>query len=398
MNRQRLICVSMVVILVFLLPGGALRSSAAPVVDCSTQAEIPAVECSALVALYNSTDGAHWTNNTGWLSDTPSSWFGVTTSGGYVTWIELANNHLAGTIPVEVASLAHVQVLDLSSNQLTGSIPKEVGSMAALQSLALDSNQLTGSIPPELKDLWELVYLNLGSNQLSGTLPTDIGGDLWYIVLSANQFSGSIPWQWQMYVNLMVFDLHDNQLSGTIPSNLTAKPDLEELDLSGNQLSGRLPWFGGSAGNLKKLDVHGNLLWGRISELYADMSQMNYFDASSTYLCEPQDAGFQAWKAGVATYSAPGLCYSVSGTIQEGETPLAYVEIFGGGKGGATSGSDGTYTADFLPGSYTLTPILPGHLFTPASRSVTLTDANLTGQDFTAVPAAASIFLPLIKR
>ncbi len=30
-------------------------------------AQIPTVERDALIALYNSTDGANWTNNTNWL-------------------------------------------------------------------------------------------------------------------------------------------------------------------------------------------------------------------------------------------------------------------------------------------------------------------------------------------
>ncbi len=44
--------------------------------------EIPQDEYDALVALYNSTDGDNWTNNSGWLTNnTPSSWFGVTCAG-----------------------------------------------------------------------------------------------------------------------------------------------------------------------------------------------------------------------------------------------------------------------------------------------------------------------------
>ena len=35
--------------------------------DCSTVIDVPQIECEALVALYNSTNGAGWTNNTNWL-------------------------------------------------------------------------------------------------------------------------------------------------------------------------------------------------------------------------------------------------------------------------------------------------------------------------------------------
>jgi hypothetical protein len=45
----------------------------------ASYAQIPQIERDALVALYNSTDGANWTDNTGWLGEagTECSWFGV---------------------------------------------------------------------------------------------------------------------------------------------------------------------------------------------------------------------------------------------------------------------------------------------------------------------------------
>ena len=50
----------------------------------------------ALVALYNATDGANWTDNTNWLSnETLSEWHGVTTDAtGRVTVLSLSVNEL----------------------------------------------------------------------------------------------------------------------------------------------------------------------------------------------------------------------------------------------------------------------------------------------------------------
>ena len=50
-------------------------------------AQVPQIERDALVALYNSTDGANWTDNTGWLgaAGTECSWFGVACSNGSVS-------------------------------------------------------------------------------------------------------------------------------------------------------------------------------------------------------------------------------------------------------------------------------------------------------------------------
>ena len=52
----------------------------------------------ALVALYNATDGANWTNNTNWLTNEAiSEWHGVVTDGeGRVKRLLLGHNELSG--------------------------------------------------------------------------------------------------------------------------------------------------------------------------------------------------------------------------------------------------------------------------------------------------------------
>ena len=51
----------------------------------------------ALIALYNSTNGAQWRDNTNWLTDAPvGEWYGVTVEGGRVVRLQLGNNNLQG--------------------------------------------------------------------------------------------------------------------------------------------------------------------------------------------------------------------------------------------------------------------------------------------------------------
>ena len=65
-----------------------INKKPAPFTGCANQTEIPKAECDALVALYNSTNGAGWTNHTGWLqTDTPCSWYGVYCGAGHVGWL-----------------------------------------------------------------------------------------------------------------------------------------------------------------------------------------------------------------------------------------------------------------------------------------------------------------------
>ncbi len=82
-----------------------------------------------LEALYETTGGADWANNTNWLSSAPvADWHGVEVdAAGRVTGLTLANNNLAGWIPSEVGDFDRLRYLHLDRNQLSGPIPPELG-------------------------------------------------------------------------------------------------------------------------------------------------------------------------------------------------------------------------------------------------------------------------------
>jgi Leucine-rich repeat (LRR) protein len=141
-------------------------------------ATAPQTEVDALVALYNSTNGAQWNDNTNWLVGDPcdNSWFGITcdNSSG-IKSIILFRNNLTGTIPSELGNLTNLGILSLGNNQLTGSIPIELVNLTSLTQLRLFENQLTGGIPAELDKLTVLEELILDSNQLTGGIPGELG-------------------------------------------------------------------------------------------------------------------------------------------------------------------------------------------------------------------------------
>ena len=147
--------------------------------------QVPQIKRDALVALYNSTDGANWTDNTGWLGEagTECSWFGVTCSSGSVTGIDLFSNCLSGSIPKEIWVLTKITSLNLGYNYffIGRKTPKERG--------------LTGEILRELGNLGNLTYLNLGWNNLTGTIPNELGKltKLKTIFLAWTQLSGLVP-------------------------------------------------------------------------------------------------------------------------------------------------------------------------------------------------------------
>ena len=96
---------------------------------------------SALVDLYNATNGANWQRNDNWLSEQPiRDWYGVTTDES-----------------------GRVKGLYLIDNELTGEIPEELGGLVNLKWLVLQGNQLNGCVPGSLRD-----QLDLSRSDLAG--------------------------------------------------------------------------------------------------------------------------------------------------------------------------------------------------------------------------------------
>ncbi|MGE5342516.1 MAG: hypothetical protein ACM3SY_13650 [Candidatus Omnitrophota bacterium] len=221
-------------------------------------ATLPPSEREALIALYNSTDGDHWNDNSGWktpplhtdgfaMPGTEENWLGVTVSIHYgpnaienhVTDLQLEDNRLIGTIPSVLGNLPDLTGLNLSWNQLSGSIPPELGDLRKLDEFNVSVNQLTGSIPNTLGNLSQLRWLNVFCNRLSGTIPPQLG-NLSHVVLldlSANQLNGSIPNEFSLLTDVQYLTVYNNKLTGVIPSTLTQLTKIKSLDMSFNCLS-----------------------------------------------------------------------------------------------------------------------------------------------------------------
>ena len=95
----------------------------------------------ALVDLYNYTNGDNWTNNTRWLKEPVSKWFGIKTNANRVTAIRLNGNNLSGTIPASIGNLTEITELALADNHLTKAIPESIGNLVKLNDLKLYSNE-----------------------------------------------------------------------------------------------------------------------------------------------------------------------------------------------------------------------------------------------------------------
>ena len=248
---------------------------------------------SALVALYNATDGANWRNNTNWLSNEPiGEWYGVTTNeDGRVTRLNLwgwssRGTGLDGTIPSSLGNLSQLTYLKLGyDDEFTGSIPSSLGNLSKLTYLEL-SGELTGSIPSSLGNLSKLVTLNLNGNALSGTIPSSLGNlsKLTYLGLASNDFNASIPSQLGNLSKLEKLYLGASDFSGTIPSSLGNLSNLTYLSVSSNDLTGSIPSQLGNLSNLEKLFMGRNELSGSIPSQLGNLSNLEWLDLSENDL------------------------------------------------------------------------------------------------------------------
>ena len=120
------------------------------------------IQRSALIALYATTNGDTWTNNSGWKTaplhsdgfaqpGTEGTWFGVAvdTEGRNVTDLNLPGNNLVGNIPDNIGDLAQLSTLILTSNHFR-LMPARIGELANLELLYLDGKRTQRSDPPRI--------------------------------------------------------------------------------------------------------------------------------------------------------------------------------------------------------------------------------------------------------
>jgi uncharacterized protein YjdB len=213
-----------------------------------------AKERAALVAFYNSNNGADWNNNDNWLSDKPVYyWYGVSTDDdGHVKSLNFVYNNVIGKIPKEIADLTELKSFSIvnSKNHATvfSPIPEEIGQLKKLEWISIsdypiggtlpeslfyldkletltiygDSHMQAAPIPKAVKNLKSIKALTLMGLNLTGKLIPELGelSGLTYLDLRQNNLTGSIPPELGSLINLTDLRLGSNSLSGTIPSTI----------------------------------------------------------------------------------------------------------------------------------------------------------------------------------
>ena len=316
----------------------------------------------ALVALYEATEGAGWIENDGWLSDRPiGQWHGVTTDeSGRVTAVTLSAHNLIGSIPPDLVRLSHLETLNLERNTLAGQIPIELTNLDSLKTLILGVNRLTGRIPAELGNLANLQDLRLRRNGLTGPIPPELSNlrNLERLGLNQNLLTGPIPSGFLRLERLRLFHFADNRslcISGSadVAEWLTqldvyvgphcnegdrealvslygaaGGPDWDRstgwlgdgilddwhgvsadslgrvttLDLSNNGLAGHLPGFLAQLTSMTSLRMDGNAdLTGSLPLSLSALS-LQELQYKETGLCTPPDGAFGEWLAAIPSH------------------------------------------------------------------------------------------------
>jgi hypothetical protein len=109
----------------------------------------------------------------------------------------------------------------------------------------------------------------------------------------------------------------------------------------------------------------------------------NDFTHPVTYTVTAADASTQDYT--VTVIVASSATYSISGKVTGAVLPGVKITLSGDGSASTTTDSSGNYSLDNVAvGSYTITPSLSGFAFTPGNVNITISNKNITGQNFTA--------------
>ncbi|XP_009368629.2 receptor-like protein EIX2 [Pyrus x bretschneideri] len=194
-------------------------------------------------------------------------------------YMDLSHNQFEGPLPL---LSSHATRLFLGSNSFSGPIPSNFGQlMPKLRVLNLAENHLIGTIPSSLCDMQNLIILSLRSNQLYGEFPDawSVWPNIWVVDVAYNNLSGNIPSSMGVLSSLRILKMNNNNFGGEIPFELKNATYLGCIDLGGNKLTGSVPlWIGSNHSELSTLRLHSNFLSGHIPRHLCNLPFLHILD------------------------------------------------------------------------------------------------------------------------
>ncbi|KAJ6821938.1 receptor kinase-like protein Xa21 [Iris pallida] len=229
-----------------------------------------------------------------------------------LTYLDMGPNLLVGSVPASLGLLRNLHILDLTTNNLSGAIPLTLGNLSQLNLIFLDGNSFSGSIPASLGNCKFLELLNFAHNKLTGTIPKEVLSITALsreLSLEENMLTGSIPSEVGSLTNLGILLLSGNGLSGEIPSSLGKCQVLEFLSLDRNFFRGRIPASLSALRGLQELNLSQNNLSGELPEFLKDLPRLYYLGLSlNDFEGEVPTTGVFANSTAVAVHGDDKLC------------------------------------------------------------------------------------------
>lgn len=226
------------------------------------------IDSLALVAFYNGTNGAGWTNKSNWLTGPIATWFGVTQTGASITSINLPANKVSGDVPYEIIDLNALQNINLSDNEISSLPP--VSQIVAISSLDVSGNNLDFSSLEANANILTVDYLDqailgtpsatqidVGTNYL---LLADGGGlsDVYQWKLNGQPIVGADNKNYQITgINRTSMGDYECEITNTLVPGLTLKTAPQNV-LAVANISGRLlttPTVAATKGKMTLLKV-----------------------------------------------------------------------------------------------------------------------------------------------
>gem|GEM_PF-3151340 len=282
-NTQVIIMLKQIFLSTILIVGLIASSAVAQNMDSRAGDE------AALEALYESTNGDTWIDNTGWNSSGMSlsgDIYGVETStiDGELRVVSVKLN---GTIGWETQYEVGVEG-ELGGNGLTGTLPIELGNLKECLYFNVKQNEISGSLPPELANMKEVRHLLLNGRTFDPQPQNKKHhqGKPWTSDERSNLFSGSIPPEFGNFPNIEILEMEgeinsqyqDNDdediLTGSIPSELGNLSTLRGIWLDWNGLTGGIPDNLRNLSNIQQFNVSRNFLDGSISEFISEWNDL----------------------------------------------------------------------------------------------------------------------------
>ncbi|XP_068502800.1 receptor-like protein EIX2 [Phaseolus vulgaris] len=167
----------------------------------------------------------------------------------HLTFLNLRNNNLHGTISEALGNVTSLVELDLAFNQLEGPIPKSLGNLCNLRKID-----------------FSYLKLNQHVNEILDILAPCVSHELRTLKVQSSQLSGNLTDQFGVYKNIVTLYFRDNKIGGELPRSLGKLSSLRFLNLWNNQFNGNPFESLRSLSKLSYLDISDNHFQGIVMD------------------------------------------------------------------------------------------------------------------------------------